>query len=69
MDKQVLKQVLLDNAQLVEKDRCRALLGMVIVLTNELLLHKFVQPTIYSEVYQIVHAKAKNLRNGVICEA
>ena len=54
MDKQVLKQVLLDNAQLVEKDRCRALLGMVIILTNELLLHKFVQPTIYSGVYQIV---------------
>ena len=69
MDKQVLKQVLLDNAQLVEKDRCRALLGMVIILTNELLLHKFVQPTIYSEVYQIVHAKAQNLRNGVIREA
>ena len=53
MDKQVLKQVL----------------GMVIILTNELLLHKFVQPTIYSEVYQIVHAKAQNLRNGVIREA
>ncbi len=32
----------------------RALLEMVIILTNELLLHKFVQPTIYSGVYQIV---------------